>query len=47
MILGSLFTCRIFYISCNSHVEYQMTEKGKGAKPIIRQIHGWASNWLD
>ena len=28
-------------------VEYRLTEKGKGLKPVVDAIHTWAESWIE
>ena len=37
---------RIVYPQIPVRVEYQLTEKGRGLKPVIDAIHMWAQEWI-
>lgn len=28
-------------------IEYELTEKGKGLRPVMEQIQSWAENWVE
>lgn len=38
---------RVVYPQIPVRVEYQLTEKGYGLKPVIDAIHIWAEQWID
>jgi DNA-binding HxlR family transcriptional regulator len=37
---------RVVYPQIPVRVEYQLTEKGYGLKPVIEAIHTWAEQWI-
>jgi DNA-binding HxlR family transcriptional regulator len=38
---------RVVYPQIPVRVEYQLTEKGYGLKPVVDAIHTWAADWID
>ena len=38
---------RVVYPQIPVRVEYQLTTKGYGLKPVIDAIHTWAERWID
>lgn len=37
---------RIVYPQIPVRVEYELTEKGRGLKPVVEAIQAWAEQWL-
>lgn len=37
---------RVVYPQIPVRVEYQLTEKGRGLKPVVEAIQAWAEQWL-
>jgi DNA-binding HxlR family transcriptional regulator len=37
---------RIVYPQIPVRVEYRLTEKGRGLRPVVQAIHDWAQTWI-